>query len=386
MPKTRFARNGVGAVRNPRFAGPSYPYDRCDAHGLATSNCFACASVITRCCSARTPAVPRASPDIVQFASGPLNCRSWKTSLDGCIPALSSFRRSKLSIRPALSDVENHLQTMSGINRAEFDSLRRAVELYHAGYFDEAESLCTAIVLATEGYFDALHVLAVVQWQLGRLPEALFNYHKAVTINPDHAEAWSNRGVTLYGLKRFEEALSSYDKALAINPDHVEALNNRGNALQQLKRFEVALSSYDKALAIKPDHVEALNNRGLVLYERNRLEEAIASVMIEVPVRRWGSAVKPEAKRAALEAHVELPHARVLRPKHTIAQRARTQKWLKAGLLNSSGSPVRSRNRAPGAPPSGLTISPISVTATLAFFAAARKAASFAGSTVHTIS
>jgi hypothetical protein len=31
---------------------------------------------------------------------------------------------------------ENYLQTMSGINRAAFDSLRRAVELYQAGNFD----------------------------------------------------------------------------------------------------------------------------------------------------------------------------------------------------------------------------------------------------------
>jgi len=123
--------------------------------------------------------------------------------------------------------------------------------LYHSGHFNKAERLCTAIVQANSDYFDALHFLAVVQWQLGRLPEALFNYDKAVTINPDHPETWSNRGVTLYGLKRFEEALSSYDKALAINPDHFEALNNRGNALQQVKRFEEALSSYAKALAIK---------------------------------------------------------------------------------------------------------------------------------------
>jgi tetratricopeptide (TPR) repeat protein len=97
---------------------------------------------------------------------------------------------SNPSIRPALADVDKHLQTMSGVNRAAFDSLRRAVKLYQAGYFDEGESLCTAIVQATEDYFDALHVLAVVQWQLGRPPEALFNYDKAVTTNPDHPEAW----------------------------------------------------------------------------------------------------------------------------------------------------------------------------------------------------
>ena len=38
------------------------------------------------------------------------------------------------------------------------------------------------------------------------------------------AEAWSNRGNTLYRLKRFEEALASYDRALALRPDFAEAL------------------------------------------------------------------------------------------------------------------------------------------------------------------
>src|ERR1700758_3959865 len=101
---------------------------------------------------------------------------------------------------------------MSDINLTTFESLKRAVGLYQAGHFDEAESLCTAIVRTRRDYFDALHLLAVVQWQLGRPKEALLNYDKALAINPDHAEAWSNRGASLYDLKRLEEALSSYDK------------------------------------------------------------------------------------------------------------------------------------------------------------------------------
>jgi tetratricopeptide (TPR) repeat protein len=120
-------------------------------------------------------------------------------------------------------------------------------------------------------------LLAVVQWQLGRLREALSSYDKALTLNPDHADAWSNRGVTLYSLKRFEEALSSYDKALAINPGDPQAWSNRGAALYDLNRCEETLSSYDKALAIDPDHAEAWSNRGAALYSLNRLEEALSS-------------------------------------------------------------------------------------------------------------
>jgi tetratricopeptide (TPR) repeat protein len=42
-------------------------------------------------------------------------------------------------------------------------------------------------------------------------------------VQPDFAEALSNRGLTLKELKRFEEALASYDRALEVRPDYAEA-------------------------------------------------------------------------------------------------------------------------------------------------------------------
>ena len=40
-----------------------------------------------------------------------------------------------------------------------------------------------------------------------------------------------NRGVALGELTRFEEALQSYDRAIQLEPDFAEAYSNRGIAL-----------------------------------------------------------------------------------------------------------------------------------------------------------
>ena len=55
--------------------------------------------------------------------------------------------------------------------------------------------------------------------ELDQLDEAVKCYDKALVINPDFAEAYSNRGRLMVGLKRLDEALASYERAIALNPD-----------------------------------------------------------------------------------------------------------------------------------------------------------------------
>jgi tetratricopeptide (TPR) repeat protein len=156
-------------------------------------------------------------------------------------------------------------------------TLNSAVSAYNVGKLVEAEQLCHKIVIAQQDFFDAFHLLALVQSQLGKREMALGSFDRALTLRPNHAEALSNRGVTLRELSRFEEALASYDQALTVRPDHAEALSNRGLTLHELKRFAEALVSYDRALDVRPDYAIALFNRGLTLHELKRFAEALAS-------------------------------------------------------------------------------------------------------------
>jgi tetratricopeptide (TPR) repeat protein len=156
-------------------------------------------------------------------------------------------------------------------------ALNRAVSAYKAGRFVECEQVCQRIISAKRDFFDAHHLLAVVQSLLRKNELALASYDRALTIRPKNAELLSNRGVILQELKRPDEALASYDRALAVKADYPEAHNNRGLTLQALKRLDEALASYDQSLALNPKNAKAFNNRGLALHELRRFDEALAS-------------------------------------------------------------------------------------------------------------
>jgi tetratricopeptide (TPR) repeat protein len=157
------------------------------------------------------------------------------------------------------------------------EAMKRAVTAYQRGQLREAADLARAIVGVKPDYFDALHLMAVIDTQQRRFDEALASYDRALALRPDHAEALCNRGATLHELKRFDEALASYDRALALRPNFAEALCNRGTTLHALRRFDEALASHDRALGLQPHHAGALFNRGITLHELQRFDEALAS-------------------------------------------------------------------------------------------------------------
>ena len=126
-------------------------------------------------------------------------------------------------------------------------ALNRAISAYQSGQLVEAEQLCQQIVAARQDVFDALHLLALVQSLLGKKEMALGSFDRALRLRPDHAEALSNRGLTLHQLNCFKEALANFDRALAVRPDYADALFNSGLTLRALKRFDEAVLSFDRA-------------------------------------------------------------------------------------------------------------------------------------------
>lgn len=151
----------------------------------------------------------------------------------------------------------------------------RALSAYKAGKLNEVETICRRLITTKQGFFDAHHLLAVVQTSLGKHDRALASYNRALSIQPDHPEALKNRGIALRLMKRFDESLASFDRALAARPDYVDAFNNRGITLNELGRNTEALAAYDRALAVQPNHADALNNRGVTLNALHRFVEAL---------------------------------------------------------------------------------------------------------------
>jgi tetratricopeptide (TPR) repeat protein len=157
------------------------------------------------------------------------------------------------------------------------EALDRAVSAYRAGKFSEAENLAEQIVAIDANFFDALYLLAVVQWRLDKHQTALLTFDRAISLQPNDAMAHHNRAHVLQALKRFEDALASLDRAIELRPDNATAYSDRGTTLHALTRYEEALACYEKAISLQSNYPVAHYNRGLALHELKRGKEAIAS-------------------------------------------------------------------------------------------------------------
>jgi tetratricopeptide (TPR) repeat protein len=66
------------------------------------------------------------------------------------------------------------------------------------------------------------------------------------------ADAYINKGLSLYYLGNNDEAIECYDKALEINPQNADAYYKKGLSLYYLGNNDEAIECYDKALEINP--------------------------------------------------------------------------------------------------------------------------------------
>jgi predicted O-linked N-acetylglucosamine transferase (SPINDLY family) len=142
---------------------------------------------------------------------------------------------------------------------------QRASTLHHAGQLPQAEALYRQVLQMSPNHSDALHMLGVMAYQVGKPALALELIDKAIEANPRDAAYYNNRGNLLNVLGRHQEALESLDQAIVLKPDLAEAHCNRGNALKGLSRRQAAIDSYDRAIFLKPDLADAYYNRGNAL-------------------------------------------------------------------------------------------------------------------------
>lgn len=177
-------------------------------------------------------------------------------------------------------------------------ALAEALGHHEAGRLVEAERLYRQILAVDPNQADALHLLGMVAYQVGRRDVAVDLIGRAVASRPSEALFHCNLGLVLSAQGKLDAAVASYRRALALQPDNVEACVNLGNALKDQDRLDEAEACYRRALAIRPDLPEAHGNLGNVLRAQGKLDEAVACY-------RQALALRP----GYVEAHSNLGNA-----------------------------------------------------------------------------
>ena len=132
------------------------------------------------------------------------------------------------------------------------------------------EGLDAAAVVAFERAAQAnpgaptLYRLGTLLTRTGEKSRARSAFERALTLQPDLAEANNDLGALLAQEGDLEAAIGRFRAALTSMPDYPDALNNLGYALLLAGHNDEARGLYEKALALQPDFPEALNNLGLL--------------------------------------------------------------------------------------------------------------------------
>jgi len=94
----------------------------------------------------------------------------------------------------------------------------------------------------------------------GKLDDAIFEYHEALRIKPDFAEAHNNLGSCLLKQGQLADAINQFAQALKLNPGFAEAHFNLAVALGDAGRAQDAIVQYQATIRLKPDFTDARYN------------------------------------------------------------------------------------------------------------------------------
>lgn len=114
-------------------------------------------------------------------------------------------------------------------------------------------------------------------YQSGAGRQALAVLNDALSVDPNHAEAWVAIGTIHMGAGDANLAAKAFQKAIQLDGKLPEAFGGLGNALYQLGQTKEALEAFKSLLAICADDAKGNFNYAHVLYESGDLDGAIAA-------------------------------------------------------------------------------------------------------------
>lgn len=125
------------------------------------------------------------------------------------------------------------------------------------GRYAEAEGVLRRALAGADGA-NTRYDLGVVLDRLGRVPEAIAEYERALDRQPHHRDALNNLGVDLSRVGKLREAASRFEQLLRFDPENVEALVNLGLLRAADGQRPAADAHFRQALSLDPLNARAL--------------------------------------------------------------------------------------------------------------------------------
>jgi tetratricopeptide (TPR) repeat protein len=178
--------------------------------------------------------------------------------------------------RPLLKELSMHPFDSPDFHERYYISLS-SLDLEDDKFDAAEESLRKALEInrnSFEAYSDLCHVL----FKKGQLDEALEACGRSLSLMPNYPPALNNISSVYRKLGNMEEAIKSVKIAIAYDPDYALPYNNLGLAYVAGNRFDDAIAAFKQALLLEPYYAEAYNNLAGVYMVSGDFGTAIAEL------------------------------------------------------------------------------------------------------------
>jgi predicted O-linked N-acetylglucosamine transferase (SPINDLY family) len=151
-----------------------------------------------------------------------------------------------------------------------------AVQQFDSGRLSEAERMFRDILARNPEHAGCHYRIGRIQQAAGKLDEAKKSYGRAMQCNDKYPEGYFGLGSVLSELRQYDEALEAFGRSAALSPN-AEVHCQIGSIFFTQGKFDDAYKHFKTAIAYNPNHVVTLNNFGLFYTHVGMYEEAMES-------------------------------------------------------------------------------------------------------------
>jgi len=152
--------------------------------------------------------------------------------------------------------------------------LTQAKLAYRDGQLAQTEALCDRLLAQAPRFAPAILLQGMTAARTGRTSLATRLFKRALKVNPNSVEAWSELATHLRVSGSTTESIRASEQAIRLHPDDVGAHNNLGLCHLAQRRPADAAASFERAIAVSPKIAGLHLNLGFVRQMLGRDREA----------------------------------------------------------------------------------------------------------------
>lgn len=150
----------------------------------------------------------------------------------------------------------------------------------------EAIELCNRALTIRPEFAPAYHEKGMALWMLGKRDDAIKFFDKARKVDQAYEYPWELKGRYLFDLRKYHESIDSYEQIIRTRPDDPDILYGMGRSLMKIGAYQHAISFFTRCLKHRPDFAPAwllLGNSYKVLHKYDEAIDAYETAMEQDP-------------------------------------------------------------------------------------------------------